>query len=320
MNNTAEQRPATGLAKILGGENFRSRALATAPTGTNINRLTELALEAVRITPDLQAADPRDIARQVLKVAGMGLPIGPDGAYLVPYRNRKKGTVDVQLQLSYRALITLALRSGHVSAVRCGAIYENDAIEFQAGSAGYIKHTPALKNRGALIGAWGICSFSDPVAPETVEIIGEDEILKAKGLSAAGGKTGPWRDHEGAMARKTVLRRLFNYVPAAADYMAQALSVEDGTGRGWDGARDVAAERVQEPLQAIEDIPDPEVDPAAAPPSYADCEAGIVNAGTVAEGVAWCNTAAGAGLDQEELEGLRQTLVKVFPGAGATGE
>ena len=80
-------------------EAHKAQVAAALPKHMDADRMIRIALTTFRRTPKLLDCDPKTLFGAVISCAQLGLE--PDGyrgeAYLLPYENRKLGTVDVQL-------------------------------------------------------------------------------------------------------------------------------------------------------------------------------------------------------------------------------
>jgi recombination protein RecT len=98
-----------------------------------------------------------------------------------------------------------------VKNITADVICENDNFDYEKGTNPYIKHKPALSNRGEMIGAYAIAFL---IGGEThFEIMGSDEIAKTRNTSESKNSDySPWKNWESEMWKKTVVRRLFKYL------------------------------------------------------------------------------------------------------------
>ncbi|MEK4555574.1 recombination protein RecT [Jeotgalicoccus sp. FSL K6-3177] len=206
-------------------------AMAQAlPKHMDIDRLTRMALTTIRTTPQLKEADVPSLLGAVMQSAQLGLEPGPLGqCYLLPFRNNKKGIVEVQFIIGYKGMIDLARRSGHISTIYAHAVHENDKFEYELGLHADLKHVPAEEDKGAFKGAYAVAHFKD--GGYQFEYMPKAEIEKRKGRSkAANSKYSPWATDYEEMAKKTVVRHMWKYLPISVE-MQNVVTQDEGTGK-----------------------------------------------------------------------------------------
>lgn len=86
------------------------------PEVLGTERFVRMVLSAINSTPELANCTPMSFIAALMNAAQLGLePNTPLGqAYLIPYKNKKTGTVECQFQLGYKGMIDLAYRTGQV--------------------------------------------------------------------------------------------------------------------------------------------------------------------------------------------------------------
>ena len=151
------------------------------------------------------------------------LGLEPDGilghAYLIPYKNNKKGIYEAQFQVGYRGLIALARRSGEVESFQAQVVYDNDQFDFAFGLNERLEHIPSSGNRGKMKAAYAMVKFKD--GGHAFDVMFKEDIEKIKKSSKAS-KDGPWVTYESEMWRKTVAKRLAKYLPLSVEFQKAA--------------------------------------------------------------------------------------------------
>lgn len=178
--------------------------------------------------PKLGECTPLSLLNCVMTCAELGLAPNTLGdAYLIPYENRRAGTVECQLIVGYRGLVTLARRSGMVSTITAEVVYEGDQWDLEFGLEAKLVHKPNLdRPKEAKIKlAYAICKFKD--GSHQLAVMTKDEIDQIRARSKASG-SGPWVTDYSEMAKKTVLRRLCKLLPLTVDIQTQ-IAVQDRT-------------------------------------------------------------------------------------------
>lgn len=205
-------------------------------------RLLQLMLQACARPPEGDKAGLLDCSNRSLLASLMFCaqvqlePVGAWGVWVLPYRNKKTGTVDAQPQIDYRGMMTLIRRA--FPAVRFTAhCYYSEEIKAGRFRVRYAddescEHDPILdsKQRGAMAGAYAIAHFPDGSKQRAILTRADVDHYRAK--SRASG-FGPWVTDYDAMARKTALRRLCDMIPTDQALRA-ALELDDRADRGED--------------------------------------------------------------------------------------
>jgi recombination protein RecT len=214
-----------------------------------IVRLASLAIHKDK-SGQLARATPISILQSVMEASRLGLEIGGalGHAYIVAYKNNvaPKGkapiwAVEAQLQVGYRGLIELALRSGKVASVTSSVVWDSDAFDYEEGDNARVFHKPNLEDARV---KWRFvyCIIKlrgDPLHDKEGRVIGEiggetirevmshAQVMKVKARSkSASSGGGPWGTDEPEMARKTVVRRGLKYAPMSTE-LADALDKDD---------------------------------------------------------------------------------------------
>lgn len=199
---------------------------AALPKHLDADRMIRVVLTALTTQPMLQQCDVPSIAKAVIEAAQLGLE--PDGilgyAYLIPFRNRKRGCLEAKMMVGYRGYLALARRSGQLKSLDVDVICEKDRFEYQKGSDPKLVHVPPLMgNRGKVIGAYACARLSDGGIQFEVLPLDKIEDIRANSQAA---DTGPWSTHFDAMAKKTAIRALAKYLPLSVEFQQVAVREE----------------------------------------------------------------------------------------------
>jgi len=134
-------------------------------------------------------------------------------AFLLPFRNTKKGVTEAQCLIGYKGYNTLGARAG--CTINGEVVREDDEFDFELGSRGFIHHKPRLGSKKSIIAAWAL--LMHPTRPPVPMVISIDDILAIKEKSAAKSEGfSPWNDAKigfPAMAAKSAKRRLHRAMP-----------------------------------------------------------------------------------------------------------
>ena len=194
------------------------------PSVITPERFTRMTLTAVRTTPQLAQCEPMSFLAAMMSAAQLGLePNTPLGqAYLLPFKNTKKGITEVQFQIGYKGLIDLAYRSGEVEVVQAQCVYENDTFECEYGLEPKLRHIPAAENRGELTKVYAM--FRTKSGGYGFEVMSVQDIRAHAQKYSKAYKTGfsPWSTNFEEMAKKTVLKKVLKYAPLKSDFVRAA--------------------------------------------------------------------------------------------------
>lgn len=269
-DKSTEQRPLDTIARLLDARRLTLEKLL--PRGMSVDRLRTIALMACDRNPALLGCTPVSIVRSILQAAEVGLePGGVLGeAYLVPFRDHKRGVVACQLIVGYRGLVELVARSGAVHHIDAACVHERDLFSFRYGTNAYLNHEPSLaEDRGDVLAVWAMATMKE--GPPRFVVLSRSEIDKVRRSSRAA-DSGPWVDWYEEMAVKTAVRRLCKLLPRCIEAQ-RALAAEDEpetppfegqVSLGTDDGQ-VAASRSDKLRQALEAAP-----PAAGLPKQAE--------------------------------------------------
>ncbi len=170
---------------------------------------------------NLQECEPGAVIMEALKAATLRLPINKNlgFAYIVPYRNR--GKMEPQMQIGYKGLIQLAMRTGEYRYLNADVVYEGEL-------KGYDKLTGHLdlsgeKKSDRVVGYFAYLELLNGFS-KTVYWTKEQVIEHAKRFSKAfNSDYSPWKTDFDAMALKTVLRNLITKWGIMSVEMVQAV-------------------------------------------------------------------------------------------------
>lgn len=229
------------------------------PTGMSPQRFTRIVLTELSTNPNLERCEPKSVLGAVMTAAQLGLEFGPLGhAYLVPYAGK------ATLIVGYRGMIDLARRSGQLRSIVARAVHERDEFDYAYGTEEWLRHRPALGDRGKVVAYYGVAILAD--GGQVIHVMSPDDVEQFRKRSATQKATpsGPWTTDYDAMACKTVIRRMFPWLPTSVE-AAQAIEsdeqVIEWTGDGAEVITDaeVVADSADE--RPDDDVTDAEVVP-----------------------------------------------------------
>ena len=200
---------------------------AAAPKHLTGERLAQVAMTEINRNPALAKASPISFVGAIMQCGALGLePSGSLGhAYLIPFGNGKdsQGRPNIQLIIGYRGMLDLAKRSGQISSISARAVHENDDFKYSYGLEETVHHVPASGERGELTHVYAVARMKDGgVQFEVMSVFDVEKVKKSSKASASG----PWATHYEEMAKKTVIRRLFKYLPISIE-MQKAVTIDE---------------------------------------------------------------------------------------------
>ena len=205
-------------------EKARPSISALLPKHLSPERLTRLAIIAAQRQPELMECTSTSILNCVVKASELGIEtIGPGGMWLVPFKNKLTGHKEATPIIDYRALMALARRSKEVWNIDVGAVYEKDQFDYQQGTNTSILHKRHFgKDRGEILCFYAYAKLAN--GEVKAEIMGKDEVDVIRNRSKASA-VGPWVTDYTQMGKKTVIKRLCNYLPLN-EYVIQAIELD----------------------------------------------------------------------------------------------
>ncbi|AHF03418.1 recombinase RecT [Marichromatium purpuratum 984] len=192
---------------------------AALPKHLTAERLSRVALGELRTNPRLLDCNPTSLMSAIVKASQLGLEVGSamGHAYLVPYKT------ECTLIIGYRGMIALARRSGEIQSITARVVYARDTFELEYGLEEKLRHIPSTdEDPGQVTHVYAVAKLRD--GGIQYEVMTRAEVEAVRKRSRAGGN-GPWVTDWSEMARKTVMRRLFKYLPMSIE-MADAMTAE----------------------------------------------------------------------------------------------
>ena len=214
-----KQKPA-GAIDFLNSASFKSQLQMALPKFFDTDRFVRSAISDFRLNPALQECSVPSVLGFYMQAARCGLePSSVLGqCYPVPFNNRKTGAKECQFIIGYRGMASIARRSGEVLSIDAKIVHEKDTFELVYGLDSNITHVPYLAgDPGAMIGAYCIVKFKD--GSHQFEYMPKYKIDEHRKRSK-GGNYGPWVTDYEEMAKKTVFRSIFKWLPVSIEAAA----------------------------------------------------------------------------------------------------
>jgi len=219
------------VRELMRSEQFSAEIATALPSIMTSDRFLRVALTTLQKVPKLQTCSQESLCQALLDCASLGLEPDNRRAHLIPYGN------NVQLIVDYKGVVELVLRNGDVRKLHADIVCEGDVFNYDRGEV--TKHSIAFgKDRGKPIAAYCIATLKS--GETSAEVMTVDEINAIRDKAKAG-KSGPWVEHWGEMAKKTVFKRLAKWLPMTPEVKAAA---EYGDDDAFANAKPVVASPV----------------------------------------------------------------------------
>ncbi len=216
--------PAGELASFLASPAMKSQLAAALPRHMTPERMARIVTTEVRKTPQLLKCERNSFLGAVIQCAQLGLEPGNSlgHAYILPFDKREKQgsqwvtvRTDAQLIIGYRGMIDLARRSGQIISISARTVREGDEFNYKFGLEEDIHHIPSDEaGDGVITHVYAVARLRD--GGVQFEVMSNQQIAAVQAQSKSK-DSGPWKTHWEEMAKKTVIRRLFKYLPVSVE-------------------------------------------------------------------------------------------------------
>ncbi len=189
----------------------------------NVKKEISFALQTINKSAQLQKCSQESLLQAVLNISNIGLTLNPAAkeAYLIPRWNNLSKSMEAVLEPGYVGLVKLLTDAGSVKSMLSQLVYESDVFTVDlANNAQPVIHRPELSRskQGNLKGAYALATLID--GTRQVEYMSVDEINEIrersetyKAYEAKKIQSCTWVSDYGEMARKTVIKRIYKYLP-----------------------------------------------------------------------------------------------------------
>jgi recombination protein RecT len=224
-NAPAEQAARPTIGQVI--QRMAPEIQRALPKGMSGDRMARLALTVLRKTPQLAEATPESFAGSLLTAASLGLEPGVNGeAYLVPYRDKRRGVVECQLIVGYQGYAKLFWQHPAAQHLDAQAVFSKDEFDYAYGLQPFLKHKPSRdKNRGAITHYWAAASLT--TGGQAFVVLTADEVKELRRGKV--GSNGDIPDPQHWMERKTAIRQLVKILPKSTTFV-QAIEADERTG------------------------------------------------------------------------------------------
>lgn len=209
------------------------------PKHMKADRMARIAMTLMRQTPDLAKCEPMSFMGALMQVSQLGLePGGALGhAYLIPFKvRRRQGDQwierhEVQVIIGYRGMIDMARRSGQIVSLSSRVVREKDRFSYSYGLIETLEHVPSEEiDAGPITHVYARAELKGGGYQFEVMTVAQVNAVRDKSQGYIGAQANaerykkpvdsPWVNNYDEMARKTVVRRLFKYLPVSIEIQA----------------------------------------------------------------------------------------------------
>ena len=216
----------------LNNDKFKSQLAAALPKFLDSDHFVRSAITEFRLNPALAECSVPSVLGYFMQAAACGLePASMLGqCYPVPFRNKKTGMKECQFIIGFRGMLSIARRSGEIASVVAEVVHENDEFSIEYGMKPDLIHKPCIDgDPGAFKGAYVVVRFNGEGIDPVIKYMPKQEIDKHRNRSKSSGD-GPWVTDYEEMAKKTVFRSVFKWLPISIEQI-QAATTDGGVSR-----------------------------------------------------------------------------------------
>lgn len=201
-----------------------------------VKREISFAIQSINKSAQLQKCSRESLMQAVLNVSNVGLTLNPAAreAYLIPRYSSISRSMEATLDPSYIGLVKLLTDTGSVKSMVCQIVYSGDKFELDlANNLNPVSHRPELRSfkRGEPIGVYALATLSDNT--RQVEWMDIDDVnsIRDRSETYKAFKSGKiqsctWASDYGEMTRKTVIKRIYKYLPRSEKAQALDKAIE----------------------------------------------------------------------------------------------
>ena len=216
----------------LNNDKFREQLAAALPKFLDTDHFIRSAITEFRLNPALAECSVPSVLGYFMQAAACGLePASMLGqCYPVPFNNKKTGQREAQFICGYRGMLSIARRSGEIASVIAEIVHEKDEFDLEYGLEPKLIHKPFINgDPGAMVGAYVVVRFKGDGVEPLIKYMPKDEIIKHRNRSKASA-SGPWVTDFDEMAKKTVFRSVFKWLPISIEQI-QATTTDGSVSR-----------------------------------------------------------------------------------------
>lgn len=180
------------------------------PAHISPQKFISMAVNHLARNEKLKECTARSILGAILQASHLGLDLTPElgQAYLVPYKDTKKGEVNAEFQIGYRGLVSLMIDTGMISHVEAHVVHENDNFDIELGVDPKLTHKPEFNgDRGDIVLVYGVITYTN--GNKRFDWMNKKDVYSLRARSKSyKSDFSPWKTDEAEMWRKSILKRM----------------------------------------------------------------------------------------------------------------
>ncbi|HAH7828598.1 recombination protein RecT [Escherichia coli] len=220
---------------MLNRPSMKKQLAVALPRHMTADRMIRIAMTEIRKVPELAECDEMSFISAIVQCSQLGLEPGSalGHAYLLPFCNgkAKDSKKNVQLIVGYRGMIDLARRSGQITSLSARVVREGDEFSYELGLDEKLVHRPGENEDAPITHVYAVAKLKgggaqfEVMTKKQVEKVRDTHSKAAKNAASKGGVS-IWEKHFEDMAQKTVIRKLFKYLPVSIE-IQRAVSMDE---------------------------------------------------------------------------------------------
>jgi recombination protein RecT len=234
-------------------EKLKPQLRNALPRSMNADRFARVVVTEIRRNPKLLECEPISFFAAVFTAAQIGLEVGSHlgEAFLIPFRNNKRGVTECTLIVGYKGLVKLMWESEQIASLSDVYVRAKDKIEYRQGDNEAIIHEPyvppiellaklaegaaltkdekAALDPGPVIAYYSIIEMKNGGKRRAVMWVNEAVDHRDHFARNATRDDSVWKTNFDAMAMKTVLRKAAKLAPRAVERpsLQQAIALDE---------------------------------------------------------------------------------------------
>ena len=208
------RKPATMREKLEAMQGEFEKALPVH-LKQNAVRYARSMMTLYNSNPKMASCSPVTVLSSAMTASALGLDLAPGlgQCYVIPYKD--KGVMKAQFQLGYRGMLDLAMRSDKVRRVDAQIVYEKDEFEYAFGLDAKLNHKPSEEeDRGKPKYVYALAQFTN--GGYVFDVWTWKRVI-AHGDKFSKASYGPWKTDPEAMAKKTMLKAIWKFMPLSIE-------------------------------------------------------------------------------------------------------
>lgn len=224
-NNGGQSNDAAKGARALATLNDAATLVATyAARLLNDRRAQQFYAQIslmVKQEPKIAMCTPESVLTSMMACVHLDLmPNTPEQhAFVIPYKNKRLGIMQLQFQIGYKGMLVLAERSGQVRKIEAELVFDADKFTYRLGLDRKLDHRPSMDadrtDYTKVKGAYAVITLSN--GEQVFDVMGRKELDKIQLTAKASADDAPWKKWPEAMAKKTIVKRALKLVPSSTE-------------------------------------------------------------------------------------------------------